>query len=106
MRIYLNNSSASGAYTITITKINEWQQFELPFINFGNPANLNYIAFNEFSGTATFPGKFTWMILVYTNSSDNNMQDTHQCLMLLNAMLKRGAAGDNVFSLIQHAAIQ
>lgn len=55
LRIYLNNSSASGAYTITITKINEWQQFELPFINFGNPANLNYIAFNEFSGTATFP---------------------------------------------------
>lgn len=55
LRIYLNNSSAAGSYTITVTKINEWQQFELPFINFGNPANLNYIAFNEFSGTATFP---------------------------------------------------
>lgn len=55
LRIYLNNSSAAGSYTITITRVNEWQQFELPFINFGNPATLNYIAFNEFSGTATFP---------------------------------------------------
>ncbi len=55
VRIYLNNSSGSGAYTITVTKVNEWIQYEIPLINFGNPATLSQIVFNEFSGTATFP---------------------------------------------------
>lgn len=55
LRIYLNGSSTPGSYTITVTKTNEWIQYELPFINFGNPATLTQVVFNEFSGTATFP---------------------------------------------------
>lgn len=57
VRVYLNGSSGNGAYTITVTKTNEWIQYEIPLINFGNPSTLSQIAFNEFSGTATFPRK-------------------------------------------------
>lgn len=55
VRVYLNNSSGAGAYTITVTKVNEWIQYEIPLINFGNPTSLSQIAFNEFSGSAVFP---------------------------------------------------
>ncbi len=55
VRVYLNNNSTPGSYTITVTKVNEWVTYELPFINFGNPATLTHVVFNEFSGTATFP---------------------------------------------------
>lgn len=54
VRIYMNGSTAS-TYTITVTKINEWIDYELPFINFGNPATITQIIFNEFSGSAGLP---------------------------------------------------
>ena len=54
VRIYLNGSTAA-TYTITVTKANEWIDYQLPFTNFNNPATITQIIFNEFSGTATFP---------------------------------------------------
>lgn len=55
VRIYLNNSSTPGSYTITVSKVNQWVEYEIPLINFGNPATLTHIIFNEFSGTAGLP---------------------------------------------------
>lgn len=54
VRIYLN-AATTNTYTITVNKTNEWVDYEIPFTNFGSPATLTQIAFNEFSGTATFP---------------------------------------------------
>ena len=55
VRVYLNNNSTPGSYTITVTKVNEWINYEIPFINFGSPTTLTHIVFNEFSGTTPFP---------------------------------------------------
>lgn len=56
VRVYLNNSSTPGSYTITVTKVNEWINYEIPFINFGNPTTLTHVIFNEFSGSgAPYP---------------------------------------------------
>lgn len=54
VRIYLNGSTAA-TYTITVTKVNQWINYEIPLFNLGNPATLTQIVFNEFSGTAVFP---------------------------------------------------
>ena len=53
VRVYLNNNSAPGSYTITVTKVNEWVNYEIPLINFGSPTTLTHVVFNEFSGSVT-----------------------------------------------------
>ncbi|MBK8140481.1 MAG: IPT/TIG domain-containing protein [Chitinophagaceae bacterium] len=58
VRVYLNNSSTPGSYTINVSKVNQWVEYEIPLINFGNPATLTHIIFNEFSGTAGLPRQF------------------------------------------------
>ena len=50
VRIYLNNSSATGSYTITIDKVNEWVEYQIPLTSFGNLTNITSLLFQEYSG--------------------------------------------------------
>lgn len=48
VKIYLNSLSDKG-YEILL-KENEWQDFQIPLTNLGNPATLNTVTLQEFSG--------------------------------------------------------
>ncbi|NGM62564.1 hypothetical protein G5B30_11625 [Sphingobacterium sp. SGG-5] len=50
VRVYLNNSSATGSYTITIEKVNEWVEYQIPLSAFGNLTTITSLLFQEFNG--------------------------------------------------------
>ncbi len=53
IRMFLNNSSATGYRDITITESGKWLTYDIPLSQFGNLTTLNYIELKEFSGVAT-----------------------------------------------------
>lgn len=50
VRVYMNNSSATGSYTIRIEKVNEWVEYQIPLTAFGNLTNITSLLFQEFNG--------------------------------------------------------
>lgn len=50
VRVYMNNSSATGSYTITIDKVNEWVEYQIPLNAFGNLTDITSLLFQEFNG--------------------------------------------------------
>lgn len=50
VRVYLNNSSTTGSYTITIGAVNEWVEYQIPLSAFGNLTNITSLLFQEFNG--------------------------------------------------------
>jgi len=49
VRVYLNNTAGVGSYIITVDKIGEWVEYQIPLDSFGNPAKITDITFQNWS---------------------------------------------------------